>query len=76
MMFQKFKKFFADEYNHIVLRKLEQIQYELQHEVDDLERLYNESKNDIIWTQLELKREELTNVSARLADRRMKTIKG
>jgi len=68
----KLKKFFKNEFDHILTSRLEQMKYELEHEITSLEKAYNNSKSDIIWDKLEMKRKELANVSARLAEKRMK----
>ena len=68
----KIKKFFKNEFEHILTSRLEQMKYELQEETKTLEKAYENTKSQVIWEKLELKRQELTNVSARLAEKRMK----
>ena len=68
----KIKKFFKNEFDHILTSKLEQMKYELQEEVKTLEKAYENTKSQFIWEKLELKRQELANVSARLAEKRTK----
>ncbi|MBM2853047.1 MAG: hypothetical protein HW420_1594 [Candidatus Nitrosotenuis sp.] len=68
----KIKKFFKNEFDHILTSRLEQMKYELQEEVKTLEKAYENTKSQFIWEKLELKRQELANVSARLAEKRTK----
>jgi hypothetical protein len=69
----KIKKFIKGEFEHWKKSKLEQLKYELEHDIAKLEKTYNETKSDIIWDRLEMKRKELYNVSARLSQRRTKS---
>jgi hypothetical protein len=52
--------------------KLDTMKFGLEHDITRLEKAYNETKSERIWFELEMKKEQLVNVSARLADRRMK----
>jgi hypothetical protein len=65
-------QYFKDEADHWMTSKLETIKYGLEHDIERLDKAYNETKSERIWFELEMKREQLVNVSARLADRRMK----
>jgi hypothetical protein len=51
---------------------MEQIKYELEEEIKTLEKAYDNLHSQIIWDKLEMKRNELLNVSQRLAHRKMK----
>jgi hypothetical protein len=65
-------QYFKDEVDHWMTSKLEAMKYDLEHDIERLDKAYNETKSERIWFELEMKREQLVNVSARLADRRMK----
>ncbi|QLH09439.1 hypothetical protein [Candidatus Nitrosotenuis sp. DW1] len=69
----KILQFFKDEADHWITSRLEAMKYGLEHDITKLEKVYNETKSERIWFTLEMKRHELVNVSARLADRRMKS---
>lgn len=68
----KLAQFFKDEYNHCVTSRLEAMKYGLEYDIAGLEKTYTKTKSERIWFTLEMKRQQLVNVSARLAERRMR----
>jgi hypothetical protein len=65
-------QYFKAEVDHWMTSKLDAMKFGLEHDITRLEKAYNETKSERIWFELEMKKEQLVNVSARLADRRMK----
>lgn len=72
-MLQKVGKYIQSGFDYYLLKTTEQLKYELEMEVRSLQKAYDESHSNWMWENLQLKRKELDNVSARLAEKRIKS---